>query len=420
MKRRELISSMATLGTGLAIMPQAGAASSSSAAHLNVAVVGLKRGLAHVKALLALPNVSISHVAETDEGRLAHGLKVITKSQKTPCQGVSDFRTFLDDKKLDAVFIATPNFWHTPASLLCMAAGKHVYVEKPGSHNPREAEMIVESARKHERLCQMGNQRRSWPGIIEGIAKLHEGAIGKIHFGKAWYDASRKAIGKGDHQPSGKLDLNLWQGPVPEREDASDFVHYDWHWHSHYGNGELGNNAVHSLDVLRWGLGVAYPQKVSYLGGRYWFDDKQEFPDSGSAIYDFGHCGASWEQSSCHRSAADKNPFCAFYGEIGSMHVIGTKCVFYDLKGAVTSETTGAGGDLGHISNFLDAIRGKAKLNSEIAEGQISAMLCHLGNIAYRTSSLVQFDPEAKKIIDQPEADKLWRREYRKDWEPQV
>jgi predicted dehydrogenase len=421
MKRRELITSMATLGSGLVFMPQfTAAAATVPSESLQVAVVGLKRGMDHVKALLKLPGVTIRYVAETDEGRLAKGLKTITETQKFPCKGVTDFRTFLEDKDLDAVFIATPNFWHTPAALLCMAAGKHVYVEKPGSHSPREAEMIVESARKHDRLCQMGNQRRSWPGVVEGIARLHGGAIGKVRYGKAWYDANRKDIGKRRQPPEGKLDLNLWQGPVPEAEDVLDYVHYDWHWRTHYGNGELGNNGVHSLDVVRWGLGVGHASQVSYLGGRYWFDDKQEFPDSGSAVYDFGHCGASWEQSSCHPSSVEKHATCAFYGEDGSMYVIGGRCVFHDDKGVKTAETEGPSGDLEHIGNFLDAIRGKAKLASEIEVGQTSAMLCHLGNIAFRTGTVVRFDPQAKKIIANPEAEKLWTRGYRKGWEAKV
>ena len=420
MKRRELLTSMGTLGTGLLLMPHLATAATSANATLQVAVIGLKRGMDHVKALLQLPGVSIRYLAETDEARLANGMKAVAETQKAPCKGVTDFRTFLDDKDLDAVFIATPNFWHTPAALLSMAAGKHVYVEKPGSHNPREAEMIVASARKHDRLCQMGNQRRSWPGIIEGIAKLHGGAIGKVHHGKAWYDNKRDIIGKRAQKPEGKLDFDLWQGPVPDRADAADFIHYDWHWVSQYGNGELGNNGVHSLDVVRWGLGVEYPEQVAYLGGRYWHEDKQEFPDTGTAVYDFGRCGASWEQSSCHYPAVEKHPTCAFYGEGGSMHVVGGKCVFFDLKGVKTSETEGPAGDLEHIGNFLDAIRGKAKLNSEIEVGQVSAMLCHLGNIALRTSSVVQFDPKTKKLINQPEGEKLWAREYRKGWEPKV
>ena len=409
------------MGTGYVLLPTlAAAATSATGDTLQVAVVALGRGMAHVKALLQLPGVTIKYLAEVDEIRLAKGLKTVSEAQKEPCKGVTDFRTFLDDKELDAVFIATPNFWHTPAALLCMAAGKHVYVEKPGSQNPREAEMIVESARKYDRLCQLGNQRRSWTGIVEGISKLREGAIGKVHYGKAWYDNSRKIIGKRAQKPQGGIDLNQWHGPVPEREDAMDYVHYDWHWRTHYGNGELGNNGVHSLDVVRWGLGVDYPRQVSYLGGRYWFDDTQEFPDSGTAVYDFGHCGASWEQSSCHPSSVEKHATCAFYGEGGSMYVIGGKCIFHDEKGAKTFQTEGTGGDLGHIANFLDAIRGKAKLNSEIEVGQTSAMLCHLGNIAFRTSSVVRFDPGAKKLMGNPEGEKLWEREYRKGWEVSV
>lgn len=420
MKRRDLLSSMAAFGSGLVLSPHLAAAASSSEEPLRVAVVALSRGMAHVKALLKLPGVTISYLAEADETRLARGLKEVAAAQKEPCKGVADFRTFLDDKELDAVFIATPNFWHTPAALLCMAAGKHVYVEKPGSQNPREAEMIVESARKYDRLCQMGNQRRSWPGIVDGIAKLHAGAIGKVRYGKAWYDARRKAIGKREQKPQGNIDLNLWQGPVPERDDVLDYIHYDWHWRTHYGNGELANNGVHSLDVVRWGLGVDHPRQVTYLGGRYWFNDTQEFPDTGTAVYDFGHCGASWEQSSCHPSSVEKHATCGFYGEGGSMYVTGSQCHFYDEKGVKAFETTGPAGDLDHIANFLDAIRGKAELTSEIEVGQTSAMLCHLGNIAFRTSSVVRFDPATKKLVDHPEGEKLWAREYRNGWKVEV
>src|SRR3954471_19376354 len=173
--------------------PHRARAADDASKKLRVAVVALGRGMGHVSALLTLKNVEIAYLAEVDPKRLANGMKVVRDKQSAPCKGVKDFRTFLDDKDLDAVFIATPNFWHTPAALLCMQAGKHVYVEKPGSQNPREAEMIVEAAKKYDRLVQMGNQRRTW--MKEAIEALHGGAIGAVRFGRAFYYNTRKSVG---------------------------------------------------------------------------------------------------------------------------------------------------------------------------------------------------------------------------------
>jgi predicted dehydrogenase len=425
MNRRTLLtqSSAAAAGVALSSLTKLRAA---DAAHrkLRVAVVALGRGLGHVKALLTLPDVEIAYLAEVDPKRLDIGLKMVADTQKTSCQGVRDFRTILEDKTVDAVFIATPNFWHTPAAILCMQAGKDVYVEKPGSQNPREAEMIVEAQRKYGRVVQMGNQRRTW--MKEAIASLHGGAIGKVHYARAFYYNSRKAIGTGTNPlaASPDLDWNLWQGPVADDRDMKPFVHYDWHWLWNWGNGELGNNGIHFLDILRWGLQAEYPDRVTYNGNRYWYDDKQETPDTGAAIYDFGKKGgAEWVQSSCHPRAAEKSlGECLFYGENGTMAIARDSWTVYDPKGLKVSEGKGkGGGDAAHIGNFLEAIRGNEKLNSPIEEGQKSTMLCHLGNIAYRTNTVVQYDPKTKKLINNPEGEKLWQRaQYRAGFEPKI
>ncbi|HEX5177091.1 MAG TPA: Gfo/Idh/MocA family oxidoreductase, partial [Chthoniobacteraceae bacterium] len=188
--RRSALRRAAVLSTGAALASMTTLRAADVARRkLRVAVIALGRGLGHVQALLTLPDVEIAYLAEVDPKRLAFGLKKVSEKQDTTCEGVKDFRKFLDDKTLDAVFIATPNFWHTPAALLALQAGKHVYVEKPGSQNPREAEMIVEAAKKYQRLVQMGNQRRTW--MKEGIAALHGGAIGKLHFARAFYYNAR-------------------------------------------------------------------------------------------------------------------------------------------------------------------------------------------------------------------------------------
>jgi predicted dehydrogenase len=408
-----------SLGAAFSSIPNLRAADAASR-KLRVAVVALGRGMGHVQALLTLPDVEIAYLAEVDSKRLARGMEAVSKKQGSSCEGVKDFREFLDDKTLDAVFIATPNYWHTSAALLAMQAGKHVYVEKPGSQNPHEAEMIVAAAKKYGRLVQMGNQRRTW--MKEAIAALHGGAIGKLHFARAFYYNARGAIGQGANKAADDIDMDLWQGPVPDERDMKPYMHYDWHWLWHWGNGELGNNGIHHLDILRWGLQVEYPQRVTYNGGRYCHEDKQETPDTGTAVFDCGKTGMEWVQSSCQPRTAEK-PLgeCVFYGEGGTFAINGSAWTIYDFKGVKTGEGKGpGGGDGAHIGNFLDAIRGKAQLNSPIEEGQKSTMLCHFGNIAYRTNTVVRVDPKTGKLIDNPAGEKLWKREYRKGWEPTV
>jgi predicted dehydrogenase len=423
MNRRSLLTQSAAIGAGAAIASFTKVRAQDAAGKkLKVAVVALGRGSAHVAALLKLPNVEIAYLAEVDPNRLEKGLAMVAKEQQTSCTGVKDFRKILEDKTVDAVFIATPNFWHTPMALMAMQAGKHVYVEKPGSQNAREAEMIVEASKKYNKFVQMGNQRRTW--MREAIDALHGGAIGSAKFGRATYYNKRKAVGAGDIPAPADLDWDLWQGPVPDDgRDIKPFAHYDWHWLWHWGNGELGNNGIHTLDILRWGLKVDYPERVTYNGGRYFYEDKQETPDTGTAVYDCGKVGFEWIQSSCHQRAAEKGiGEVMFYGDKGTMAIARDSWTIYDLDGKELSKGKAAGGgDPAHMGNFLEAIRGNAKLNSPIDEGQKSTMLCHLGNLAYRTNTVVRCDPKTGQVLDKAAVEKLWGRpEYRKGWDIKV
>jgi predicted dehydrogenase len=424
LSRRDFVKSATVFSFGLAaagLAPRLQAAASANS-RLRVAVFGLGRGFDHVKALQPIDNVEIATICDVDSRRFERVVKSFTEKNRPVPKTEKDFRRVLDDPSIDAVFIATPNFAHAPITILACAAGKHVYVEKPGSHNPQEGEWMVAAARKHDRVVQMGNQRRSWPGVIEAIEKLRAGVIGKVTFARGFYANSRASIGHGKPVPiPAELDFDLWQGPAPERPYVDNLVHYNWHWRWHWGGGEMANNGPHALDLMRWGLDVELPKRITYNGGRYQFKDDQESPDTAQSTFDFGHCGLSWDHSSCNSRSGEALPFVAFYGENGMrLDQAGSGYRVLDGKGKLVAEGNGPGGDVSHIQNFLDAVRGQAKPHSEIAVGQTSTLLCHLANIAYRTGHTIDFDPVKRRILDDRQAAKLWRREYRKGWTPKV
>ena len=380
------------------------------------------RGLDHIAALLAQPNCEIAYVCDVDTRALAKGVAAVTAKQGKAPQGVKDFRKILDDAQVDALTIAAPNHWHGPATILACAAGKHVYVEKPCSHNPREGELMVEAARKHQRVVQMGSQRRSWPWVIEIMERLRGGEFGKVCFARTWYNNSRASIGRGKAVPVPDwLDYSLWQGPAPERPYVDNLVHYNWHWRWHWGNGELGNNGVHSLDMARWALKVDYPRRVTCNGGRYHFTDDQETPDTCVTTFDFGEKGATWDGHSCDPHGMEGTGFgITFHCEKATVVISGTNFKVFDPANKQVSEGRGPGGDAIHFANFLDAIRGEKKATAEIAEGVKSTLLCHLGNIALRTGQTLEVDPATGRIQGSPAASAYWSREYREGWQPRV
>lgn len=433
MKRRHFLQTAATASTALAFPSLLRAQNTGSL--VRIAVIGCSRnakggpgrGSSLAAAFAARSNTEVVAVCDVDSRNLAPVQKEIAdKAGGKEPKAERDFRRLLESKDIDAVAIATPDHWHTPAAILAMQAGKHVYVEKPCSHNPQEGEWLVATARKHQRLVQHGTQRRSWPGIREGIARLHAGEIGRVISARAYYLANRPTIGRGQATPPPDwLAWDLWQGPAPDRAYRDNFVHYHWHWFWHWGTGELGNNGVHTIDVCRWGLGVETARRVTSAGAKLRYDDDQETPDTNTVTFDFSTGPEArtitWE----NRSWAQKTPLdpqaeIVFFGENGSLRISGGGYTIHDLAGKEVAKGTGPSGDDAHTQNFVDTIRGSAKLNAEIEEGHRSTQLCHLGNIAWRTNGALDPDPKTGRPAANPTAEKLWRREYRPGWEEKL
>jgi predicted dehydrogenase len=397
-----------------------------------VAVMGTgSRGTQLATTLASLPNVFVKYVCDVDDAAAGAAAKVIAKkaeaNNNTPAPTpIRQYQQILDDKEIFAMAVATPDHWHAPAAILGVTAGKHVYVEKPCCHNPHEGELLVTAQKKYDRVIQHGSQRRSYPKNIEAIAKLKEGVIGKVLFSRGWYNNNRPPIGKG--KPAAvpaTFDWTLWQGPAPQREFHDNYVPYNWHWFWDWGTGECGNNGIHSLDICRWGLGVDCPAKVTSAGGRYHYDDDWQTPDTQFVTFDFGDKVIQWEGRSCHPRGIENNNSgfgAAFYGDKGSLVIDAGNYAIYDLKNKEVAKVTGPGAEAPHMQNFLDAakLNDQSKLNAPIAEGYASVLLCHLANISQRAGRTIHMDTATKKIKDDPEAAKLWSREYRPGWEPKV
>lgn len=390
---------------------------------LRVGVMGLSRGRSLSRSFGSRTGVEVAYTADVDINRAKAGAADVEKQTGKAPEAVQDFRRILDDKDVDVLIVAAPNHWHAPATILGCAAGKHVYVEKPCSHNPREGELMIEAARKHNRAVQMGTQRRSSPSINEAIQRLHEGEIGRVYHANSWYGNARGEIGKGIAAPVPDfLDYDMWQGPAPRVPYYDNRIHYNWHWFWHWGNGELGNNGVHSIDLCRWGLQVDYPTRITSAGGRYRFDDDQQTPDTHNVAFEFeGKKSIAWDGMSCNRH---RNDFVTFYGEDGALVIDGGgACRFYHgATDKVKDEIKGTQGDIEHIDNLVAAIRNDKplELNQEILSGHQSTLLCHLGNIAHRTGRTLNCSTEDGHIIGDEKAMKFWAREYEPGWEPKV
>lgn len=420
--RRQFLSAAAAAGVTLGLAPRARAASAND--KIVAAIMGAhNRGSYLAKLWTKLPNVEIAYICDCDDDGMAKGLAAVKAGgQKAAPQGVKDFRRALDDSAVDVFICAAPDHWHATATTLACAAGKHVYCEKPCSYTGREGELMIEAARKHKRIVQVGMQRRSSPKYQEVVEKIAGGVIGKPMYARSWYNAGRPTIGRtaADAKPPAGLDFDLWQGPAPERPFRDNLVHYKWHFFWHWGTSELGNNGVHTIDICRWALGVDFPQRVTVTGGKYRFpDDDQETPDTACAVFDYGDKSIVWEGLSWSTSPTAGIGI-EIRGENGAVTLDDDKYVIYDADRKVVEEGKGHRGDEEHQADFIDAIRNDRLPNGDIAVAHASTALCHLGNISYKTGRTLNVNPKTGAILDDAEAAGQWTREYRDGWAPTV
>jgi len=438
MKRREFIRDTSLAAAGITFLNFPLFGKNAPGNKVVVAVMGVNsRGAYLAENFAKLPNVEIAYLCDVEDKAIANGLKPFEGAAKKPII-IKDIMELVKKKDFDALVIAAPDHWHAPATILGVTNGKHVFVEKPCGHNAYEGELLVQAMHKYpKQLIQMGNQRRSFPTIINAVKEVREGIIGNAYFAKAWYANNRKSIGIGKKVPvPSTLDFELWQGPAPRREYKDNLVHYNWHWFWHWGTAETCNNATHEIDTCRWFLGVDYPTKVTSSGGRYAFKDDWETPDTQVASFEFaGGKAITWEGRSCnHFPVEGAGRGFIIYGDKGTLVNDGNadykifdeknklvKEIKSDVKGDPNNPVSASGNlDLYHFENFVKSIRGEAKITSPIDEGHKSVLLCHLANIAQRTGRTLHCNPKNGHILNDAAAMKLWRREYEKGWEPKV
>jgi predicted dehydrogenase len=401
---------------------------------VHVSIMGVNsRGLALAQTFAKQSNATVLHSCDVDRRALQKCNKALAAASLPTSIEFRDFRKSLESKEIDALVIAAPDHWHVPAALIALQAGKEVYLEKPCSHHPAEGERLVRATAAARKAVQMGNQRRSYPRVIEAIQALHDGIIGKVYFGKGWYTNNRASIGTGQLTSIPDwLDWDLWQGPAPRRPYKDNIVHYNWHWFWHWGTGESLNNGTHMIDLLRWGMQVDFPTRVSSHGGRYRYQDDWETPDTQVINLDFANGKSmSWEGRSCHGRHVEKSSVgVEFYGETGSLYMDGGDgYIIYDLNNKIIKEIKAESIsdplnrvnpseylDSFHIQNFFDGIHGKNKLHADIDSGHKSTLLMQLGNIAWRTKQSLEIDPLTGRILRNPAAMKYWTRDYQKGW----
>ena len=401
-----------TAATGLTAAVAAGAADKPND-KIVLAVMGLHgRGRGLLNGFCGFDNVEIAYLCDPDANVLPAAVKLVESKQKRTPRTEKDVRKVLEDKNVTALVVAAPDHWHALATVWACQAGKHVYVEKPVSHNLVEGRRMVEAARKYKCVVQAGMQRRSGAHYHSAADFVRSGKLGKVPFIRTWIAGNRKSIGhKKDGPVPAGVDYDLWLGPAPKRPFNANRFHYNWHWNWDYGTGELGNNGIHGLDVARMLLDLDAPTRIAAGGGKFFYDDDQQTPDTQVVTFDYPHCTLIWEHRIWSKTGVEGEGWgVTLYGEKGTL--------VFDKKGWHVNDGIKAGDKAAeierpHLKNFLDCIKEGKRPNADIEEGHKSTRLCHLGNIAYRTGRALRFDAARETLVGDPEAARLLGRSYR-------
>src|SRR5262245_9604964 len=403
---------------------------------IRVAVVGVRgQGNAHLGEYAKMENVEVAAICDVDESFLKQRCAEVEKSSNKRPKEYVDIRKLLEDKSIDAVSIATPNHWHSLIGIWACQAGKDVYLEKPCSHTFWEGKQLVAAARKYNRIVQHGTNSRSTVALREAMQKLKEGVIGEVYMSRGLCFKWRNTI---DKKPDGEVPpgvhYDLWLGPAPKRPFNPNRFHYNWHWNWDYGNGDIGNQGIHEMDICRWGLGVTLPEKVCSMGGHFMFDDDQQTPNTQISTLEFDKGGkkvmivfevrhwmtnneAGIGQRRDEKGLVAGSSDCignVFYGSEGYMAIEGYNSykTFLGKKQEPGPSRKEAGSNW---VNFIQAVRSRKReeLNAEIEEGHLSSALVHLSNISYRLGRSIEFDPKKEQIVKDTEAAAMLRRKYR-------
>ncbi|MDZ4658714.1 MAG: Gfo/Idh/MocA family oxidoreductase [Bythopirellula sp.] len=417
--RRNFLAALSTGALAGCVLGSARTWAAPASERFRIGVIGSgNQGNVHYRALSEIANAEIAYVCDIDEQRLAEGVET------TGAQGVADLRRVLDDPSIDGVTIALPDHWHVPAALLALAAGKHVYIEKPTSHNFREGQLLRAAAKKSGLTVQHGTQARSSPGIQEAISHLRDGIIGDVLVAKCWNWQTRKSIGhEQPTTPPAGVDYETWVGPAEWLPYQKNRFHYDWHWWFNFGAGDLGNDGVHEMDYALWGLGViGAPKRISGSGGVYFFHDDRQWPDTQQITFEYqtpsGERMLIYEQ----RLWSNSYPYnvdsgAEFYGSKGKLFVSkrGKFDVFDEEKNRIPLKLDGVVKPevALHMQNWIDSAKNGKTPNAPVECANCATTAIHLGNISTRLQRSLVFDAEKEQIVDDPAANALLGRKYR-------
>ncbi|MFN0056040.1 MAG: Gfo/Idh/MocA family protein [Planctomycetales bacterium] len=423
LNRREFLGSSAINAAGVAagmaagVVGWTGAASGSPSERVRVGVIGVRnQGKLLATTLAQISDAQVVALCDIDESLLPATGRAVESLQGQAPRLEGDFRRLLDDPQIDAVVVAAPDHWHALMTILACQAGKDVYVEKPVSHSLEEGPAMLAVAQETGRIIQSGLQQRSGAHFQSAVEFVRSGQLGAVHLAKAWTVHQRKSIGsRPDCSPPPGVNYDLWLGPARERPFNPNRFHYNWHWFWEYGTGELGNWGVHLLDVARWGLNVGLPHQVAATGGKHYFQDDQQTPDTLHVNYAYPGCTITWE----HRlwsgyGQEGRSAAVAFHGDRGTLIVDRGGWKVYGQRDSHSAEP----GELlpPHLQNFIDCVKSRNQPTGDLATGVISSALCHLGNAAYRIGRSLQVHPETGMICRDPAAQALAVSDYRSPW----